>query len=216
MSGKSRQVQVITREYEQWMTARLPFVINKHLNAKHKRMAGRGSSRPRKAAPPPFAFLRATFYLWAVRVPEHIGDLLTADGPRVVGIGDVHLENFGTWRDAEGRLVRGANDIDEATRMPNTNDLIRLATSATLAGLKIDLDRIADDITRGYREALRTGPCPPHPRRASRRRTGSRRSDKPRTLSCSSRSGCPRHLAERHHLACGFTDRCLSPAIPHG
>jgi hypothetical protein len=160
MSRTSRQVQVITREYEQWMTSQLPFVINKHLSAKHKRMAGRGSARERKAAPPPFAFLRATFYLWAVRAQEHIGDHLAADVPRVVGIGDVHLENFGTWRDAEGRLVWGANDLDEATRMPYTNDLIRLATSATLAQLKINRDRIAREITCGYRDALRTGPRP--------------------------------------------------------
>ena len=160
MHGKGRHVQVITGEYEQWMTTRLPFVINKHLKVKHTRMAGRGPSRARKAAPPPFAFLRATFYLWAVRVQEHIGDLLTHDVPRVMGIGDVHLENFGTWRDAEGRLVWGANDLDEATHIPYTNDLIRLATSATLAALKIDPDRIADEITRGYRQALRTGPRP--------------------------------------------------------
>jgi hypothetical protein len=25
--------------------------------------------------------------------------------PRVLGVGDIHLENFGTWRDAEGRMV---------------------------------------------------------------------------------------------------------------
>ena len=50
----------------------------------------------------------------------------------VLAIGDLHLENFGTWRDAEGRLVWGINDFDEAWALPYTNDLIRLATSARM------------------------------------------------------------------------------------
>ena len=48
-------------------------------------------------------------------------------------VGDLHIENFGTWRDAEGRLVWGVNDVDEACRLPYTNDLVRLGTSAMLA-----------------------------------------------------------------------------------
>ena len=36
-------------------------------------------------------------------------------------------------RDAEGRLVWGVNDVDEAFELPYTQDLVRLATSAILA-----------------------------------------------------------------------------------
>jgi len=50
--------------------------------------------------------------------------------PTVLAIGDVHLENFGTWRDVESRLVWGVNDVDEACRLPYTQDLVQLATSA--------------------------------------------------------------------------------------
>ena len=48
---------------------------------------------------------------------------------RVLAVGDLHLENFGTWRDAIGRLAWGINDFDEAYPLPYTNDLVRLATS---------------------------------------------------------------------------------------
>ena len=51
----------------------------------------------------------------------------------MLGVGDLHVENFGTWRDAEGRLIWGINDFDEACPMPYTIDLVRLAASADLA-----------------------------------------------------------------------------------
>ena len=53
--------------------------------------------------------------------------------PLLLAIGDAHIENFGTWRDSEGRLVWGTNDFDEGYSLPYTNDLVRLAVSATLA-----------------------------------------------------------------------------------
>ena len=55
------------------------------------------------------------------------------DAPSVLAVGDIHIENFGTWRDEEGRLVWGVNDFDEAAEMPYVLDLVRLATSAALA-----------------------------------------------------------------------------------
>ena len=78
-----------------------------------------------------FVFLRGTFYRWMQLWPRHCAEL--DDAPMVVGVGDLHLENFGTWRDEDGRLVWGINDVDEACRVPYTLDLVRLATSALLA-----------------------------------------------------------------------------------
>ena len=89
----------------------------------------------------PFEFFRATFYRWAQWWPA-VCDELDHDGhpgqdlgkaPQVLGIGDLHVENFGTWRDAEGRLVWGINDFDEACCLPYTHDLVRLASSARFA-----------------------------------------------------------------------------------
>src|SRR5260370_15847346 len=78
-----------------------------------------------------FPFLRATYYRWAERWSAIVGDAAVA--PFALAVGDLHVENFGTWRDAEGRLIWGVNDFDEAWPLPYTNDLIRLATSALIA-----------------------------------------------------------------------------------
>ena len=74
------------------------------------------------------------------------------------------MENFGTWRDAEGRLIWGVNDFDEAHPMSYANDLVRLAVSAHLASeagsLPLKQRDICDSILEGYREGLRTGGLP--------------------------------------------------------
>lgn len=106
-----------------------------------------------------FPFLRATFYRWAQVWPRHCAGLASA--PSVLAVGDLHVENFGTWRDSEGRLIWGVNDFDEAWRLPYTNDLVRLAASANLAiaggNLVLDEAQAAEAILSGYREALEAG-----------------------------------------------------------
>src|SRR5213076_1576717 len=87
-----------------------------------------------------------------------------ADAPRVLSVGDLHVESFGTWRDLEGRLVWGVNDFDDATSLPYTSDLVRLATSAGLAAaegqLNLDLKEACAAILTGYSGALRSGGRP--------------------------------------------------------
>ena len=135
-----------TEAYEAFLRSELGAeVVEEGLEEKHRAMAGEGA----------FPFLRATYWRWAERVPAIAGDLAAA--PAVLAVGDVHLENFGTWRDADGRLVWGVNDYDEAAEMPYALDLLRLATSALLAcphGGEPDAARIAADILRGFREGL--------------------------------------------------------------
>ena len=87
-----------TQRYEKWLQQRLR-VIEQDLTQKHTKMAQ-----------DPFAFLRATFYRWVQLWPELCSDL--QDAPQVLGVGDLHIENFGTWLDAEGRLIWGINDFD--------------------------------------------------------------------------------------------------------
>jgi uncharacterized protein (DUF2252 family) len=105
--------------YEKWVSSCIP--LDRHAIAfKYKQMTiGL------------FPFLRATFYRWAQIWREEAGDVATA--PSLLAVGDLHLENVGTWRDAEGRLIWGINDFDEAYRMPYTMDLVRLAASAHAA-----------------------------------------------------------------------------------
>src|SRR5258708_38073792 len=72
-------------------------------------------------------FLRATYFRWTRKIGTLCPELM--DAPQVLSVGDLHLENFGTWRDADGRLVWVVNDFDEAAVMPYPLDLVRLAAS---------------------------------------------------------------------------------------
>ena len=136
-----------TENYESWLAARLT-VIAADVERKHAAMAEA-----------PFAFLRATFYRWAQLWPEISAG--TASAPEVLAVGDLHVENFGTWRDSEGRLIWGINDFDEACHAPYTCDLVRLATSAHLAieadNLTVAPHHACKTILAGYREGLRAG-----------------------------------------------------------
>ena len=133
-----------TRQYEAWLGTHTE-LVKPDLELKHQRMAEA-----------PFSFLRATFYRWMQAWPEACPDLTRA--PRVLGVGDLHIENFGTWRDVEGRLVWGVNDFDEAAELPFTNDLVRLSASALLAIEAGHLSVKAKDacavILDGYRKSL--------------------------------------------------------------
>ena len=77
----------------------------------------------------------------------------------MLAVGDLHTENFGTWRDTEGRLIWGINDFDEAFPMAYTNDLVRLATSARFAigaGALVLTPRAAcNAILEGYRKTIK-------------------------------------------------------------
>lgn len=104
-----------------------------------------------------FAFLRGTFFRWVETWPELCAELCAA--PRVLSVGDIHIENFGTWRDAEGRLAWGVNDFDEAEVLPYTNDLVRLCTSVVLA-TDASPARVCVRVVKGYERSLRAGGAP--------------------------------------------------------
>ena len=102
----------------------------------------------------PFAFLRGTAFRFAGQFAALLPKL--AATRCVPSCGDAHLENFGTWRDAEGRLVWGVNDLDEAATLPFAADLVRLATSALLARRPTDPHSrdIVATLLRGYARHL--------------------------------------------------------------
>jgi uncharacterized protein (DUF2252 family) len=99
-----------------------------------------------------FLFLRGTCWRWAEGAPRLCRDLMTA--PQVGSVGDAHAGNFGLWRDAEGRLVWGVNDFDEAAMLPYPLDLVRLCASFLVADDRLDAHEIADPLLAAYRAAL--------------------------------------------------------------
>ena len=139
-----------TRSYERWLAAHT-HVDRIDLRRKHTFMA-EGL----------FPFFRATFYRWLQIWPSVCPELRHA--PQVLSVGDLHVENFGTWRDAEGRLTWGVNDFDEAAHYCYTIDLVRLATSALLATidehLRMKARLACDRILEGYTDSIKSGGQP--------------------------------------------------------
>jgi uncharacterized protein (DUF2252 family) len=136
-----------TRSYEKWLGGHVR-LVPADLALKHHYMADSF-----------FAFFRGTFYRWAELWPRVCAAMAAA--PEVVAVGDLHVDNFGTWRDTEGRLIWGINDFDEAFPMAFTNDLTRLLASVQVAcpdgQLKIAAKAAAEIFLGGYRKGLQAG-----------------------------------------------------------
>jgi hypothetical protein len=139
-----------TASYEAWMRGYAK-VIDSDLRSKHKQMKETT-----------FGFLRGTFYRWSQLWPSACPDLSKA--PKVLAVGDLHVNSFGTWRDAEGRLCWGVDDFDEAYPLPYANDLVRLAASLKIvidAGdISLKFKAGCDAILDGYVRSLREGGQP--------------------------------------------------------
>lgn len=148
--NKEIDIQSATRSYEAWMRNTTK-VLPSDLRSKHEQMKES-----------PFGFLRGTFYRWAQIWPSICADECRA--PKVLAVGDLHVNSFGTWRDAEGRLCWGVDDFDEAYPLPYTNDLVRLAASLKIvidAGeISLKLKAGCNAILDGYLQSLREGGCP--------------------------------------------------------
>jgi uncharacterized protein (DUF2252 family) len=88
----------------------------------------------RKMAADPFAFYRGAaclFYADVTRMRDTWADERTS---RTWIHGDLHAENFGTYMNADGRLVFDVNDFDEAYIGHFSWDLRRFAASMALLG----------------------------------------------------------------------------------
>src|ERR1039458_5765492 len=100
----SMNIHEVTQQFEQWVGKQVS-LDKSDLKKKHAEMAS-----------DPFSFLRATYYRWAQVFPKTCSELRSA--PKVLAVGDLHVENYGTWRDSWGRLIWGINDFDEAFPLP--------------------------------------------------------------------------------------------------
>ena len=145
-------IQEATRSYETWLS-RQTTTVPHDLRKKKELMSEAADA---------FPFFRGTFYRWAQLWPEHCPEF--AGAPAVRCVGDLHVENFGTWRDAEGRLVWGVNDFDEAYRLPYVFDLVRLTASVILAArahlVSTDPAEGCREILSGYRDSFEAGGRP--------------------------------------------------------
>ena len=88
----------------------------------------------RKMARDPHAFYRGTTCLFYNDVTSETDDWSRHGAERIWIHGDLHVENFGTYLNSDGRLVFDINDFDEAYLGRFTWDLQRFAASLALVG----------------------------------------------------------------------------------
>src|SRR5262249_21005348 len=104
-----------------------------------------------RMAESPFAFFRGTFHLFARDILEQFFTSLPPTGSETELdlVGDIHTENFGTFKAADGEARYDINDFDETTQGRFVFDVRRLATSVVLASY----DR-GDDLSEAVEAAL--------------------------------------------------------------
>jgi len=109
----------------------------------------------------PFVFFRGTAHLfwedWG-----SMGGTALDDAPLVWCCGDLHLENFGSYRGDNGLAYFDLNDFDEAALAPATRDTARFLTSVRLAAQSLGLQAqsvrdLESSFLEGYAAALVTG-----------------------------------------------------------
>ncbi|RTL44188.1 MAG: DUF2252 domain-containing protein [Burkholderiales bacterium] len=125
--------------------------------------AGRDPERLRiklaKMRASPFSFLRGTAHLFHARVRPR-GALKTA--PPAWCCGDLHLENFGSYKGDNRLAYFDLNDFDEAALAPAAWDPLRLLTSLWVAADELKLPPaavapLARQMIDAYADALATG-----------------------------------------------------------
>ena len=91
-----RDIVQSTADFESWLRTQIR-LRDDHLQAKHEMMSEQL-----------FEFFRATFYRWCERWNDACTEWARAEP--VVAVGDLHIQNFGSWRDGEntGETLAGA------------------------------------------------------------------------------------------------------------
>lgn len=105
--------------------------------------AGREPERLRlkfeRMATDPFTFYRGTCHLFADELPV---DGPLTEAPAAWLCGDLHLENFGSYRGDDGLTYFDLNDFDEGVLGPATWEIARFVTSLWLAATGLGLSEV--------------------------------------------------------------------------
>lgn len=83
-----------------------------------------------------FSFLRGTCHLFYARLPAHA---LFTSAPPVWSCGDLHLENFGSYKGENHLAYFDINDFDEAALAPLTWDVVRFLSSVLVGAQEMTL-----------------------------------------------------------------------------
>src|SRR5450756_1003768 len=141
------------------MAKRAPSIVDRIRDFNAGRDPERLALKYRAMRASPFAFLRGTCHLF---YDELAAASLPAGAPLVWACGDLHLENFGSYK-GDNRLVYfDLNDFDEAALAPCTWDLVRFLCSVHLGvrGLSLnepEIDLLCRVFVDAYAAALASG-----------------------------------------------------------
>src|ERR1700761_3883310 len=107
----------------------------------------------------PFRFFRGTCHLFYEDLAAATG---FPAGPAGWICGDLHLENFGSYRSDNNQVYFDLNDFDEAILAPVTWEMVRLVCSIFLGFDALGIEkRKADKMVRlffkSYTDTLKTG-----------------------------------------------------------
>ena len=107
----------------------------------------------------PFVFLRGTCHLFYDRLPD--GELFTQAPPAWI-CGDLHLENFGSYKGDNRQVYFDLNDFDEAALAPLSWEVLRLLSSILVAANSLKVSRpeaqaLCDAFIDAYATALAAG-----------------------------------------------------------
>ena len=106
-----------------------------------------------------FVYLRATCHLFPSQLPNQKA---LAKTPAVWSCGDLHLENFGSYKGDNRLTYFDVNDFDEAALVPASWDIVRLLASVRLACAELELKaervrELVDALLVAYFRELRHG-----------------------------------------------------------
>lgn len=107
----------------------------------------------------PLRFFRGTCHLFYEDWPR---DSPLNQAPLAWICGDLHLENFGTYKGGDRIVYFDINDFDDAALAPCTWDLVRLLTSILVAAPTLtlttdDARSLCDTFLKTYTDTLRNG-----------------------------------------------------------
>ncbi len=107
----------------------------------------------------PHRFFRGTNHLFV----EHIAkEVVLKNVPFTYVCGDMHLENFGSYKGNSGLVYFDINDFDEACIAPCTFDLVKLCVSVYLMGQELNFSEeeslsICNSFLDSYKQAILNG-----------------------------------------------------------
>ncbi|MGG6264485.1 DUF2252 domain-containing protein [Leptolyngbya sp. AN03gr2] len=106
-----------------------------------------------------FVFLRGTCHLFYQDLP--IEDVFQS-APPVWSCGDLHLQNFGTFKGDDRLVYFDVNDFDESLLAPCTWDITRLMTSTIVGAHTLNISdedalQLCQDLLEIYTKELSTG-----------------------------------------------------------